>query len=337
MQSFDAMMQEWLYGAKGYYRSAKIGMHGDFYTSVNASKFFGGTLAFYLLHLLESGRLCLPLSIVEIGAGNGRLLGDVVCFLRDLSQGVLEHTCFVSVEPLSELAALQKTHLKKMGVDLLCLESPLNLKPYLKTSAFVYCNELWDSFACQVCQNSQMLYIDSFKPVYKSLTKRIANFLLRTLEPKEIAGFKGCVPLSWERYIQDLSQSLQQSQRWVLISFDYGQYGKRGRIDLRGYQNHRVLNFDDILANLKNCYQKIDLTYDVDFELLEALFQTQGAHTLFYGTQSAALVKMGLIQLLELFEKHTPFALYSREALKARALISPEGFGERFKGLVVGV
>ncbi|TSA86027.1 SAM-dependent methyltransferase [Helicobacter mehlei] len=336
MQTFSTLMQEWLYGDQGYYRTAKIGTQGDFYTSVNASRCFGGTLAFYLLSLLEQGVLDLPLSVVEIGAGEGYLLQDVVLFLRDLSCGVLEHTAFLSVEPLNALATLQQQRLQKIQTNLIGVPSLEALRPHLRKSTFVYCNELWDSFPCQVCQDSQMLYVDSFKPIWRPLSQEVLDFLSHTHPPEKIAHFKGCVPLTWEDYVKDLIPSLQQSQKWVLVGFDYGQYGARGGVDLRAYTQHRVLDFADILANLEGYYQQVDLTYDIDFQLLETLFHKQGAHTLFYGTQSAALIKMGLTRLLELLEQNTPFTLYSKEALKARSLISPEGFGERFKGLILG-
>lgn len=336
MQTFSALMQEWLYGDQGYYRTAKIGAQGDFYTSVSASRCFGGTLAFYVLSLLEEGVLDLPLSVVEIGAGEGHLLQDVVLFLRDLSCGVLEHTSFLSVEPLSTLATLQQQRLQKIHADLICVPNLEALKPHLQKSTFLYCNELWDSFPCEIVQDSQMLYIDSSKPIWRPLSQAILDFLSHTHPLEKIASFKGCVPLTWEGYIKDLISSLQASPKWVLVSFDYGQYGARGGVDLRAYTQHRVLDFADILANLEGYYQQVDLTYDVNFQLLEKLLHKQGAHTLFYGTQSATLIKMGLTQLLALLEQNTPFTLYSKEALKARSLISPEGFGERFKGLILG-
>ncbi|WP_163532371.1 SAM-dependent methyltransferase [Helicobacter suis] len=328
MQSFSQCMQEWLYGENGYYRHALIGMQGDFYTAVNSSAFFGGTLAFYLLSLLENGRLSLPLSVVEIGAGEGRLLSDVVGFLKDLSQGVLEHMRFISVEPLDSLAILQKERLAKRGVDLKCVAYLEDLN--LSASVFIYCNELWDSFPCEVIDNSKKLYISHFKPTWQNLSSK---------QMHQIKAFyptikSDCLPL-WEDYITNLCNQLR-GKKWIMVSFDYGQYGGYGGISLRGYTKHQVLSFEDILDNLQGYYQQIDLTYDVDFKLLETLFLAQGAHTLFYGTQSATLLKMGLASLLELFHASAPFTTYQREIIKARVLISPEGFGERFKGLIMG-
>ena len=78
-----------LYGENGYYtKDNKVGAKGDFYTSVSASKFFGGAIASYILSLLEDNELFLPLRIVEIGADKGYLLGDIALFLDALSENV---------------------------------------------------------------------------------------------------------------------------------------------------------------------------------------------------------------------------------------------------------
>ncbi|WP_104692495.1 SAM-dependent methyltransferase [Helicobacter felis] len=315
---FSDFMHAWLYGDGGYYKKARIGTQGDFYTSVSTSKFFGGTLAFYLLGLLEKGLLTLPLSVVEMGAHGGELLGDVLSFLRALSQGVLEQVEFVSVEPLEELRALQQKRLAQMGSNLRCVASPLDLNIPPTQSVFIYNNELWDSFPCELVRPGAQLFVDThFKPFWHE-----ASYTQ-----------EGCMP-HWEACISALLNALEKAKSWVLVSFDYGQYGPRNAIDLRGYFQHRVFDFEEILSNLNELYQKIDLTYDVDFQRLESLINQQGAHTLFYGTQSLALVRMGLPQLLELFGAHMPFSIYQKEAFKARALLDPSALGERFKALI---
>ncbi|WP_104732466.1 SAM-dependent methyltransferase [Helicobacter salomonis] len=320
LQSFGTLMHTWLYGQGGYYTRAEIGVRGDFYTSVNASTFFGGSLACYLLDLLENQKLSLPLSVIEIGAHQGQLLGDVLSFLRALSHGVLEHTQFITLEPLEHLRTAQQAHLAQRGITLQCVASPLDLP--ITQSVFIYCNELWDSFPCEVIQDGQMLHIDShFKPLWRE------NCVLEKS--------KGCVPLSWQPYIHTLIKALERVPQWAIASFDYGQYGKREEIDLRAYERHRVLDFADILENLPQLYQRVDLTYDVDFKHLESIFTQLGASTLFYGTQAQTLIHMGLPKLLELFAAHMPFETYQKEAFKARALIDPSGFGERFKALIV--
>ena len=52
---------------------------------------------------------------------------------------------------------------------------------------------------------------------------------------------------------------------------------------------------------------------------------------MFYETQARALIRFGLIDILEQFGKQTIQARYAREADKVKTLISPTMMGDRFK------
>ena len=55
---FNQYFNEWLYGDNGYYSNYKvIGKHGDFYTSVSTSKFFGGSIGKRVVEIIEEGFL----------------------------------------------------------------------------------------------------------------------------------------------------------------------------------------------------------------------------------------------------------------------------------------
>ncbi|MGX3043959.1 SAM-dependent methyltransferase [Helicobacter sp. T3_23-1056] len=165
--SFGQYMQEWLYGASGYYSRAKsgdekVGKEGDFYTAVSVSRFFGGAIAKHIISLLESSELDLPLIVVEFGAHSGRLLNDIIEFLEALSEGVLEQARFYTIEPLASLRDLQAqnpriTPLQDINAlqDLLSQES----KNASKLSAFMLSNELFDAFACEVVWDNKLGFV----------------------------------------------------------------------------------------------------------------------------------------------------------------------------------
>ncbi|BDR27345.1 SAM-dependent methyltransferase [Helicobacter suis] len=329
MQSFSQCMQEWLYGENGYYRHALIGMQGDFYTAVNSSAFFGGTLAFYLLSLLENGWLSLPLSVVEIGAGEGLLLSDVVGFLKDLSQGVLEHIRFISVEPLDRLVNLQKEKLAKRGVDLECrcdrAQPSIRALRLGEIDVLIGINLLREGL--DLPEVSLVAILDADKEGFLR-----SNMALIQTMGRAARHIHGRVIF----YADKITPSMQEAKKWIMVSFDYGQYGSYGGISLRRGVNRPLEAELKEIELSKPSKKNLNKMPKVDFKLLETLFLAQGAHTLFYGTQSTTLLKMGLASLLELFHASAPFTTYQRESIKARALINPEGFGERFKGLIVG-
>lgn len=69
---FSDFMNNALYGESGYYMTDRnrFGRSGDFYTSAQVSPIFGRLLALYLLKGAPSGE---PLSLVEMGCGDGDL------------------------------------------------------------------------------------------------------------------------------------------------------------------------------------------------------------------------------------------------------------------------
>ncbi len=321
-------MQEWLYGKKGYYRKAKIGQKGDFYTSVSLSKFFGGAMAFYIIKLLEEEKLFLPLKIVEIGSHHGHLLSDIANFLNALSEGVIEKCEFVSCEPLMELQNIQQTTFKQATQLNLtsCDLKGLDFKE--KKSAFVVSNELFDAFACEIIKDNQMLFIThDHQGVWGGIDEPTKE-LLKNLNLKE-----GCAPLFLEAFIKNLLEKLNEASSWVFLSFDYGDEIERKDLHLRAFKNHQVLDFKDILNHLASLYQQSDLTYDVNFSLVRFLFEKHHAQFSFFKSQANALLDMGLMELLEVFSKSVNYERYLKEAAKIKPLISPGGLGERFKAV----
>ncbi len=321
-------MQEWLYGKKGYYRKALIGQKGDFYTSVSLSKFFGGTMAFYIIKLLEEEKLFLPLKIVEIGSHHGHFLSDIASFLKALSVGVIEKCEFVSCEPLMELQNIQQTTFKQATQLNLtsCDLKGLDLKE--KESAFVVSNELFDAFACEIIKDNQMLFIThDHQGVWGGIDEPTKE-LLKTLNLKE-----GCAPLFLEAFIKNLLEKLNEASSWVFLSFDYGDETERKDLHLRAFKNHQALDFKDILNHLASLYQQSDLTYDVNFSLVRFLFEKHDARFSFFKSQANALLDMGLMGLLEVFSKSVSYERYLKEAAKIKPLISPGGLGERFKAV----
>ncbi|PAF48419.1 hypothetical protein BKH46_00455 [Helicobacter sp. 12S02634-8] len=329
MIAFSAYMQEWLYGKEGYYRYAVVGKGGDFYTSVSVSKFFGGSIAYHLLGLLESAKLGLPLKIIEIGADRGYLIGDVAEFLIALSDGVIPHCEFISIEPLEEKALVQKANfLKQTGLELQVFKDlhALNLRD--SESAFVFCNELFDAFACEVIMDKKMAYVHTDTHCHQLSWGELSQEACALLDIYPMA--QGLLPIYLESFISLLLSKLQAAKAWRFLAFDYGQWGVREDINLRAYQNHCVYNFTDIKKDLKRFYQQSDITYDVDFALIADIFESYGAQRIFFAPQMRALVDLGLGELLEKFAASTDYQHYLREVSKIKTLISPTGLGERF-------
>ncbi|AFI04189.1 SAM-dependent methyltransferase [Helicobacter cetorum] len=326
MRSFGNYMQDWLYGKKGYYRKAIVGKKGDFYTSVSSSKFFGGTIAFYILKLLEQEKLSLPLKVIEIGAHYGECLLDVAKFLDTLGIEVVSKCEFISIEPLEELQQIQQSLFKDSFHFYATTLKDLHISK--QDNVFVFSNELFDAFACEIIKDNQMLFVDEKHMGVWDKIDEPTSELLATLKIKE-----GHIPLDLHSFFKELFERLNKAHQWMFLSFDYGDEKPRKDMHLRAYKEHRVLDFQDILNNLSNLYQQSDLTYDVDFSLIRSIVESGGGHFSFYKTQAQALLDMGLMELLELFSQSVGYEKYLKEVAKVKPLISPGALGERFKAI----
>jgi len=112
--TFRDFMQAALYDPElGYYntRLLKIGVAGDYYTSSSVHPAFGAVLAQAFIELWVE----YPLTLVEIGAGTGRLAFDILRAMRDENPGVFETLTYIIVESSLYMIELQKERLESFS------------------------------------------------------------------------------------------------------------------------------------------------------------------------------------------------------------------------------
>lgn len=364
MLPFSQFMSQSLYGENGYYTdSSKVSKAGDFYTSVSVSKFFGGAIASYILSLLESNALSLPLRIVEIGADKGYLLGDIALFLDALGE-VLPQCEFIIIEPLSTLAQAQKAYLGGLKfscvLDFKIVESFEALSQNKDSSLFVISNELFDSFPCDVLDSGKMLCVSRDSKCdskWCGIWQNLCAKNLSTLLPRqslEILDKLKCNPLEfrgllpqWQDFICNLSRFAKAHKNSHFVSFDYGRenlsqtqnpnakYYNPLHTSPRFYKSHQVLSLKDFLeqdGDFHTLYQNADITYDVDFTLLDSLLCENGFQKIFCDTQAKVLIeKMQILELLQTFSQQCGYNTYLKEIHKLKTLLHT--LGERFLGI----
>ena len=109
--------------------------------------------------------------------------------------------------------------------------------------------------------------------------------------------------------------------------FVYGKFD----FSIRVYRKHETFPLFDEALKLSESYKRDDITYDVNFGHVIEAFEGEGFKSVSYETQARALVRFGLIDILEQFARQTSQANYLREADKIKTLISPTIMGDRFK------
>ncbi len=319
-------MHKWLYGEGGYYTGVgQVGKSGDFLTSPSISMFFGGAIANKFISLVKSGVLPRDSIVCEFGANSLYALKDFASFVAGLEAELLKTIKFVIVEKQPKVAKFQSSELKEFfeGVD---FEIVSSLKGFEDRAAFIFANELFDAFSCE------LIYKGKFASVFEhKISFDIDDeALLKKAQKLDIT--KGEIALGYEEFAKELYRAFAKS---YFVTFDYGQEYPRGDFSIRIYKEHKSEPLFGV-KNLNEYFANSDITYDVNFGRLARAFEDAGFMALEYKNQASALVDFGILELLEIYLNKSGESAYLKEAAKVKALLAPDGFGERFKMISFG-
>ena len=328
MQIFSDYFNDWLYGDDGYYSNYKtIGKDGDFFTAVSASKLFGGSIAKRIIDTIESGFIDKNTTILEIGAHHGYLMADIIQFIYTLKPELLKTLTFAICERYENLRDKQKQYLNESFGDAINFIHYSSLKDINLDNAIVVANEIFDAFPCELVYTKDDVLEQGFVENDKIIFQPSANQHLIDICKKHHIS-KGEVSLEFLDFAKSLSSSIK---KFEFITFDYGDEYPRNDFSCRIYSKHKVYPiFEDDLP-LSELFKKSDITYDVNFAFLIDCFKQAGAKNIIYETQLKALVRFGIIELLEILLNNTDEANYLREANRVKTLLEPTGMGDRFK------
>jgi SAM-dependent MidA family methyltransferase len=140
--SFEQFMDLALYApGLGYYSGGaqKLGPSGDFTTAPEVSRLFGACVA---LQCAEISRVLNTASILEIGAGSGRLAADILCRLELLGQLPQRYSI---LEISADLRERQREYLQKRLPHLLERVHWLDRPPEQPFEGIIVANEVLDA------------------------------------------------------------------------------------------------------------------------------------------------------------------------------------------------
>lgn len=320
---FSDYMQKWLYAEEGYYSAYRpIGKKGDFFTAVSTSKFFGGTIAKYIIKRLDEGFLASDALICEIGAHHGYLLADIIEFLYTLRPEILKTFRFGIVERFDALQKHQKEYFEESFGDFVTLEHYKDLSEVESASAFFIANEIFDAFPCELFYKGKIGTVQNHKIVFEEESAEITALAERYKQDR------GEIARGYESFAKAM---LGAAKRFEFMSFDYGELQARSDFSIRIYKEHQVYPLFDEELKLEEAFGKTDITYDVNFTHVKEAFESMGMTCTQYSTQLVALIEMGILDLLAMLKENTSEEIYKQELEKAKVLITPSMMGERFK------
>jgi SAM-dependent MidA family methyltransferase len=335
--SFERFMELVLYApGLGYYSGGaqKLGKDGDFTTAPEISSLFGRCVAVQCAEVLRA--LHAP-SILEIGAGSGRLAADVLARLQ--GSGQLPENYWI-LEVSADLRQRQRALLEERLPHLLPLVAWLDRPPEEPFDGIVLANEVLDALpvarfrwdAGGIDELGVGIDQQNFAWVARPATPAMAQACNRLSEAGGgwdagyVSEFCPRIP-AWTRAV---TRSLRTG---AALWFDYGlpraEYYLPERHDgtLICHYRHRVSGDPFVNIGLQ------DITAWVDFTLLAEASREAGFELAGFTTQAHFLAGVGIDREMRLAagDDENRFA---RLAHQARQLMLPGEMGERFKAMV---
>ena len=317
----------------GYYARAsrRSGSAGDFVTSVDLGPLFGELLALQIAEMAQLlGPVGSPVTLVEAGAGDGRLSHAMLRGLRKVAPRVCAHTHLHLVERSAFARAAQHKVLtawseQAMGSDTLPDEF----------EGIIVANELLDAMPVHqvtasdhglrevhVTVDGDHLTTCTLEPSSPRLQAQLAAAGV-SLAP----GSRAELSLAGVDWVRDAARRLQ---RGFIVLIDYGHeaahlYAEpRTAGTLTTYRQHRQSDAGS-LAWLDAPGEQ-DITAHVDFTSIRAAAESQGCETLALVDQTYFLMALAGPRL-ESFDDS------ERQAFKS--LVMPGGLGSTMKVLVL--
>jgi SAM-dependent MidA family methyltransferase len=327
----------------GYYTSPgrKVGAEGDFYTSITVHAAFGRVIAREIAQMWRTMGTPASFTLVECGAGNGRLACDIMDYLAEREPGMYSGLRLVLVEQEPSLESAQRDMLAAHVSQLSWLSPNEFASGNFAFSGCLYSNELIDALpvhrVVMTSDGLKELYVtctdDGFaEDVGEPSTPELEAYLKRVaveLHP----GQQAEINLNAPQWLSSASRALQSG---FILTIDYGYpatdlYTPRRKLGtLLCYYCHQIEENPFLRPGLQ------DITAHVDFTTLMKCGEELGLQSVWFGEQYRFLLSAGIIEEIEEIER-SPRAEEEKLRLRLtlKKLIMPEGgMGDTFKVLI---
>jgi SAM-dependent MidA family methyltransferase len=273
--TFAEYMEHALYGPGAFYERPAVGMEGHFLTSPHVHPIFAELLLRALVSLGDALGATDPLSVVEVGAGDGTLARELLQLAGDRGDRRLD---YIAVERsatararLSELNLRVAAHVRDLP--------PMD-------RGIVFANELLDNLPFR------RIRATATGPIEVRVDVAGGRFVeVEVPCDPELARWAGDLPAAQEVALPIDAFELLDSVAGSLASgyvllIDYGEATGLGG-EVHGYRDHRP--WDDVLREPGSA----DITTGVDFRAIARHAVSRGLASLGLVTQRDALLSLG--------------------------------------------
>ena len=331
--SFRRYMEMALYQpGLGYYMAGarKFGAEGDFVTAPEISPLFSDCIAAQCQQVLE--HLDTPSSILEFGAGSGRMAADILARLEQ-QQSLPDHYYILELSP--ELQQRQRQTIKQTVPHLLASVTWLDTLDGLQLHGIVIANEVLDAMPVQrfrvtsrglkelgVGYQQQQRFCWLELEADQPLENKLANLAVEL--PSDYHSEINPALGSWMASVSTLLE------KGAVILMDYGYvaseyyHPERCEGTLIGHYRHQVLDDPFVYPGLQ------DLSASVDFSAVADAGEQAGLNLDGFTSQALFLMSLGLDDLYS--ARVTESSLDRLKlAQQIKKLTLPSEMGERFQ------
>ncbi|MBF0588018.1 MAG: SAM-dependent methyltransferase [Magnetococcales bacterium] len=331
----------------GYYMAQRprLGREGDFVTAPEMTSLFGELLALQWIEVWQAMGKPNPFTVVEAGAGSGRLALDVLTTSARFAD-YYAALRYVIIERSPDFQQRQKLLLEDVaasGRPVFWCEALQELDAGQGIEGVIFSNEFLDAFPVHWVEMGEAGLLElAIAERQDGGWEVVAVEPQAPLEPDYLSGLETPLPIGVRTEVgldgqHWVAEAAGRLQRGVMVTIDYGytgpEYYHASRLEgtLTGFWQHAQLN--DPLAHPG----EMDLTAHVDFSAVARVGERAGVRTMGYTTQGWFLMGLGILERLEqLRAKMAPGeALESLEKTVQR-LVMPQAMGDRFKVLAQG-
>lgn len=308
---------------EGYYarETRQVGREGDFFTSVSVGPLFGRLLAGYIDSWHAGAGRPKPWRIVEIGAHDGTLAGDVLDALEGTP--AMEGLEYAIVEPLPRLAEAQLRKLAGRPVAVHPDAASLAADP---RPGFLIANEVLDALPFHVIGSDGSGWREFGVGLDGCGGFRWCDIGAFAAGPElRPAGYRTEMRTCFEPFFRGLAAGLSRGRMlWIDYGFSRADYFHEARTEgtLRTFRRHRA--GDDPLLDPGGQ----DITAHVDFTAAAEALRAAGGVVTGFEDQARFLTRIAGSWLLSLEGRRDEEA---RKAVRAfQTLVHPAHLGSRF-------
>ena len=328
--TIDKYIDEALYNKKsGYYMKANpFGKKGDYITSPNISVLFSEMIAVWIILFWKKLKSPKKFNLIELGSGNGEMIFQIVKTFEKFP--IIKESCKINIlEKSIYLKKIQKQKLKDYNINWLHSLSNLPNLP----SIFI-ANEFFDALPIKQFVKKKNKWYEKNIKFSKSHRPKILDILVNIKKFEKKIGFKisrgqkfiEYSPLSID-YLKSISKIIKINNGGLLI-IDYGYIDQKMKNTLKSIKKHK-------LSNILDDFSKSDITYDVNFKLMEKIVKKIGLKVGGITEQRNFLQKLGILERAEIISKNLPFSKKTNIYFRLKRLIDENSMGKLFKVMFV--